>query len=241
MQLRPFAVGVILSFAAVLMPAADDPSLMGNTTGFFGAEHCGPTGDATDTSIPDPYLNALKNRDLAPDPFTHTTVAAVVADVPAAIDAGKKRRDKWTASQRKSLTKKEAAGIEVIGYLAGMTAEGEESCNCSDKKHVDHHMWLVANPGEKQAKSMVVEISPRLLGAHPDWPKLASKAHKDGTLVRIRGWRTWDQEHPEQLHNRTNHAGKILHATRATLWEIHPIIEIDVKQGGQWVPIDRGV
>jgi hypothetical protein len=225
--------------------AQDDPSLVpsliGHTTGFFGTEHCGPKGDATDSSRADPYLNALKNRDVAPDSYTHTTVAAVVADTPDALEEGPIRRDKWKkVKNAQALVPKEAKGIEVIGYLAGVTPEKEESCNCADPNHKDHHMWLVANPGEKQAKSMVVEISPRLLKDHGDWPKLASKAHRDGTQVRIRGWRTFDEEHPEQLHNRKNHAGKILHATRATLWEIHPILEIDVKQGGKWVPIDGG-
>jgi hypothetical protein len=240
MQPRSFGIAVALSLAAVFTAASDDPSLIGHTTGFFGPERCGPTGDATATSLTDPYLNALKNRDLAPGSFTRIAIAALVADVPAANGAGTKRRDKWLDSQRKSLANKEAVGIEVIGYLAGVTAEGKESCNCGDPKHIDHHLWLVANPGEKQDSSMVVEISPRLLGVHPNWPKLASRAHTDGTRVRIRGWRTWDQEHPEQLHNRTNHAGRILHATRATLWEIHPILAIDVKQGGTWVPIDGG-
>lgn len=241
MRFRSLAFAVALSLAPVVMPAADDPSLIGHTTGFFGTERCGPTGDAADTGRADPYLNALKNRDVAPDSYVHTTVAAVVADKPAALDEGPRRRDKWDDPKHaEALVKKEAKGIEVIGYLAGVTAEKEESCNCKDPDHKDHHMWLVAKPKEKQAKSMVVEISPRLLDDHPDWPKLASKAHRDGTLVRIRGWRTFDQEHPEQLHNRKNHAGKILHATRATLWEIHPILEIDVKEGGKWVPIDGG-
>lgn len=239
MRARYLAIAVALSLAPVVTPAADDPSLIGHTSGFFGTEKCPATGDATDTSVPDPYLNALKNRDVPPDSYTHTTVAAVTADVPRALDAGKRRRDKWKPEERKSLVKKEATGIEVIGYLAGdANLEGKESCNCSDPIHRDYHMWLVAKPKEKQAKSMVVEISPRLLKDHPDWPKLASKAHREGTLLRIRGWRTFDQEHPEQLHNRKNHAGKILHATRATLWEIHPILEIDVKQGAKWVPID---
>jgi len=241
MQSHRLALAVFLSLSAAALFAQDDPSLIGHTTGLFGPEKCGPTGDATDTSVPDPYLNALKNRDVAPDSFKHMTIATVVADVPAASEAGKRRRDKWTGAQRKSLVTKEAAGIEVVGYLAGVTHEGKESCNCSSETDKDYHMWLVAKPGDKQAKSMVVELSPRLLSAHPDWPKLASKAHTDGTLVRIRGWRTWDQEHPEQLHNRKNHAGKILHATRATLWEVHPILEIAVKDdSGKWVAIDGG-
>jgi hypothetical protein len=37
-----------------------------------------------------------------------------------------------------------------------------------------------------------------------------------------------DQEHPEQLGQ-----------TRVTLWEIHPIMQVDVdKSGQQWVKLD---
>ena len=49
------------------------------------------------------------------------------------------------------------------------------------------------------ANSMVAELSPRLLDAHPKWPALANAAFKKMRQVRISGWRTWDQEHPDQL------------------------------------------
>ena len=41
------------------------------------------------------------------------------------------------------------------------------------------------------------------------------------------GWSMLDQEHPEQLNQ-----------TRGTLWEIHPIMQIEVQQNGSWVPLD---
>ena len=44
-----------------------------------------------------------------------------------------------------------------------------------------------------------------------------------------------DQEHPEQLHATSSHS-----ATRATLWEIHPIHVIEIQDAsGNWVPIDQ--
>jgi hypothetical protein len=50
---------------------------------------------------------------------------------------------------------------------------------------------------------------------------------KQNQRVRISGWLLFDQEHPEQL-------GK----TRATLWEIHPIIKIETQQNGNWTTIN---
>lgn len=232
-------LAAVLLLWSVVLPAQDDPSLIGHTNGSFGVERCPPTGDATATSAPDPYLNALKNRDIAPGSYTPMKVARIVADVPAASTAKHDRRDRWTPAQRRSLRTKEETGVEVTGYLAGVNHEGEESCNCSDKIHRDYHMWLVPSAGNKQSKSVVVELSPRLVANHPTWPALAQKAWRDGTLVRIRGWRMWDQEHPEQLHNRRDRQGKLHHATRATLWEIHPIHEVEVQDAqGKWVAIE---
>jgi hypothetical protein len=37
-----------------------------------------------------------------------------------------------------------------------------------------------------------------------------------------------DPEHPEQL-------GK----TRGTLWEIHPIMKMEVERGGRWVDLEH--
>ncbi len=89
-------------------------------------------------------------------------------------------------------------------------------------------MWIVSGPGQKRSKSMVVEVSPRMLETDPNWPDLAKHAKTDGTLVRIRGWRAWDQEHPEQL-------GK----TRATLWEIHPVTDTDSWKGTRQLALDE--
>jgi hypothetical protein len=50
-----------------------------------------------------------------------------------------------------------------------------------------------------------------------------------GQEVRISGWLLMDQEHPEQLGQ-----------TRGTLWEIHPILHIEVNDGGSWQNIDNG-
>jgi hypothetical protein len=41
--------------------------------------------------------------------------------------------------------------------------------------------------------------------------------------VRISGWILLDPEHPDQV-------GK----TRATIWEIHPVMKIEVSTGGMW-------
>jgi hypothetical protein len=69
-------------------------------------------------------------------------------------------------------------------------------------------------------------VTPRERDQRPGWTSSALSS-LTGEQVRISGWLLMDQEHPEQLGQ-----------TRATLWEIHPIIHIEVNQGGSWQSID---
>ena len=235
-------LSALVAFPILAQTPVPNPADVGHTTDQFGPEKCPAIGDA-DTHDSDPYLNALKNRDKPPkeSDYVTRTVAQILADKPAgAIKESPKFRSKWTANERKPVEAKETEAIQVVGYLAGAPShEKPESCNCHDPTHRDYHMWLAGKPGDKQAQSMVVEISPRLLDAHPDWPTLARKAWNDGTKVRVRGWRTWDEEHPPQLKAHVDKKGKKHAATRGTLWEIHPVHEIDVQdENGDWVPID---
>jgi hypothetical protein len=224
--------------ASVFAAQVPNPASIGHTKGDFGT--CPAIGDAQlatpDDPNPgrsDPYLNALKNRDKAPAEadYIHRRISTLLNDQPAgAIAAGSKRRNKWTAAQRASVDTKEKEAIELVGFLAKPPKkEGVESCNCHDENHVDYHLWLVVSEDDARDVAVVVEISPRELADHPRWVQLTRDAANDRTLLRVRGWRTWDQEHPDQLGH-----------TRGTLWEIHPIHEIDVEdENGDWVPIDK--
>ena len=82
----------------------------------------------------------------------------------------------------------------------------------------DYHVWLVVNQGDPKSKALVVEVTPRVHDQRSGWSASALSSLK-GEHVRISGWLLLDQEHPEQL----GHA-------RATLWEIHPIIHIEVDK-----------
>ena len=45
--------------------------------------------------------------------------------------------------------------------------------------------------------------------------------------LRVSGWLMLDQMHPERVG-----------INRVTLWEVHPIIRIDVQQSDGWVTLD---
>jgi hypothetical protein len=79
------------------------------------------------------------------------------------------------------------------------------------------------------AGAIVVEATPRVRFNHPGWTthRLRQLA-QNNKAVRISGWLLMDQEHPDQIT-----AG-----IRGTLWEIHPIMQIEVQAAGQWIALD---
>ena len=124
----------------------------------------------------------------------------------------------------------EARGVALEGYLLGFKLEGPESPNCYAPDRHDFQMWLggkkpATNEESKtfRVESVVVEPTPLMQDKHPTWTKAAFMKLLS-RRIRVTGWMMFDPEHPEQI-------GK----TRATLWEVHPVMKIEVFQGGQWV------
>jgi len=184
---------------------------------------CAPTGEGSD-----PYLNSLKNRDKSTLTVRLYTVNQLYKKTPT-LPKKKVHRSKWTPQQRDLAARWERQAVTVEGYLVfDAVKEDPEACNCGSTKYVDHHLWLASSPSMSRAKSMVVEVSPRQWASHRGWNKAETFRrlirHKE--KVRSAGWLTWDQEHAAHLGT-----------YRRTLWEIHPIHQIQVQRGRQWVSL----
>ena len=215
---------VVQSSAGVTPARTDSPSaparrLVPESPGFEG---CPATGDGGDRD-----LNRLKNRvDTAswvPTPFA--TVLAL--GWPQGVV--RRSRVKWSRSDARRVAASEGRPVAVEGYFVGAKVEGPESPNChgAESKFRDWHLWLASSPGKDRRRSIVVETTPVIRASHPEW-KLGDvrRLVRDSTPVRVSGWLMLDPEHPEQL-------GK----TRGTLWEIHPVMRIEVKREGRWSEI----
>lgn len=194
------------------------------TTGFFGG--CPPEGSGGDSE-----LNRLKNRDLAPPAYYERSISQILAKVPhAAIEIGRTDRGAWPAQALDSVSAWENQGAVVTGYLIAVKQEGPESCNCKAQDQRDFHLWLTESPEEDRSTFIIAEISPRLLPSHPNWHlRILKRLAKDRAKLRLRGWMMWDQEHPDQVGH-----------TRGTLWEIHPIHQIEVYSSDRWRDLDSG-
>src|SRR5262249_54536682 len=119
----------------------------------------------------------------------------------------------------------------VEGYLTNFKRELPEPPNCylTAARYKDFHLWLTERANENERRSIVVEITPRVRVAHPEWneERLAALVAKQAR-GRIRGWLMLEQMHPESVGR-----------NRVTLWEVHPIMQIDWQSSrGNWVPLD---
>lgn len=187
-----------------------------------GFQGCPATGDGGDRR-----LNFRKNRvDTAtwvPMPF------ATVLDFSWPEMIVRRFRDEWSSRDSAAVAENEGQPISVEGYFVAGKQEGPEATNChgADASFRDWHLWLAATPGKDRRRSIVVETTPAVRANHPEWS--LNEIHKlvrDSTLVRVSGWLMLDPEHPEQL-------GK----TRGTLWEIHPVMKIEVFVDGKWTAL----
>ena len=187
-----------------------------------GFEGCPAEGDGGDGA-----LNRLKNRvdtaEWAPVDF------ATIINMSWPPFVVRRARDNWNLGDAITVAETEGLPVAVEGYFAGAKVEGPEATNChgAQSKFRDWHLWLAATPGKDRRRSIVVETTPAVRARHPEWSIM--KIHglvRDSAYVRVSGWLMLDPEHPDQI-------GK----TRGTLWEIHPVMRIEMWRAGGWVTL----
>ena len=184
---------------------------------------CPPEGDGGD-----PDLNRLKNR---VDEGSYVPVLFdALEQLPWPKTIERRDRANWPAGDTAAVARHEGIPVVIEGYLADAKESGTESANChgADHEFRDFHVWLTKTAGEDRLNSIVVEPTPRVRANHPGWTVSALKQiAANGDRVRISGWTMLDPEHPDQV-------GK----TRGTIWEIHPVMQIEVQKNDQWAVLD---
>jgi hypothetical protein len=192
------------------------------TTGDFNG--CPDSGNRSDR-----YANLLKNRELPPVTFERYSLDKVFQDLPDGLPTGRTPRVNWSEADRDEATKYEKLGVVLTGFLVKATQSGEEACNCDSSDNLDFHLSLTETPEQTVEDAMVVEVTPRVLRHHAKWSiRSLRELARQKAKVRVSGWMMWDKEHK-------GHLGKY----RTTLWEIHPILKLEVRQGRRWVNLDN--
>jgi hypothetical protein len=113
----------------------------------------------------------------------------------------------------------EGRPVQAEGYLLLVRHEGPESPNCHSATQRDYHTWFSVSPGTTADRdhSLIAELTPRVVARNPGWGNEHAILNLKGAHVRLSGWLLLDQERPEQLQK-----------TRGTIWEVHPVMKIDV-------------
>lgn len=209
-------------------PSGQTPSPSGGTAGNWPTpqdqtfQGCPPQGDGGDGQ-----LNIRKNRTDTGTWQPETVNNIVNLQYPSSV--AKQPRASWSSADAAAVAQSEGRPLQVEGYMLLVRHEGPESPNCHDPNQRDFHMWLSGSPGTSRdrATSVIVEVAPRARALNSGWAPDSRLLGLTGHHVRISGWLMLDQEHPEQV-------GK----TRGTLWEVHPVMKIEVEQGSQWVNLN---
>jgi hypothetical protein len=201
----------------------------------------------------DDATNLMKNRT-----DSSTTYHSVTWDALESLEfprnKGTHRSDTaWTPSRLAVLAKYEGTPISVEAFLSGIKEQipendpttglrkKGEATNCQENTspRVDWHMYLTKGPNQSHHFSIVVETTPRVRPSHPGWTIGKIQALSTaGTPVRISGWLMFDPEHWDQMWQYKGLSDTTGTKARITLWEIHPITKIEVKQNGQWKSLD---
>jgi len=184
---------------------------------------CPPEGSATARTKTDPELNKLKNRIDIPTSFKEMSFNTLVhLAIPKGVS--KRHRTYWPSKDLGQVQAQEKKAIRVEGYLIGAKEAEIESCNCYVQSDRDFHIWLGGSANDIKSEAVVTEVTPRIRASHPSWRlRILKKLAKAHAKVRISGWLMLDPEHPEQRGR-----------TRATLWEIHPVLKLEVQGVGGW-------
>jgi hypothetical protein len=187
---------------------------------------CPPEGDGGD-----PALNLNKNR-IDDGNYQQVAFSALMPpNLTWPKETERTDHADWSQAAADQVAQAEGLPVSVVGYVALARREGPETPNCHSTTDVDFHIWIIDHPGGSSDRigSIVVEATPRVRVNHPGWTVGAlNNLAQNGTQVLISGWLMLDPEHPDQVGQ-----------TRGTIWEIHPVMRIDVAQNGQWVPLDN--
>jgi hypothetical protein len=164
-----------------------------------------------------------------------------------------KRRGELTAAQKDELDSYENRIVSLTGWLVLAYAGPPETTNCGDAIFHDWHLEIFENPSDHAPRvgdptPIICEITPRTerliyrdnvrIQSLVEFFRLQDVSYHatghDGCKVRVTGYLLWDDD-----HNGSADVGSTIewigsngfhHSWRATAWEIHPVMKIEVVE-----------
>jgi hypothetical protein len=185
---------------------------------------CPPEGSGGDSE-----LNLLKNRVDEGSYYPVSFDSLIALTWPKTVE--QREMKDWPTDGRAFIAQYAGIPIVVEGYIVNVRESSISATNCdrTGADNLDWHMYFTKGPKDARSQAVILETTPRVRLSHKWTIDLMHSAIIDDHLpVRISGWLFFDPDHPEELGQ-----------TRATLWEIHPVMQIEVNQNGRWIPLDK--
>lgn len=223
-RLNPSVLAPISS-AVMAQPVGDLPVMPQKPEpGWVTLDGCPPEGQGGDTA-----LNLMKNRmDQGPYvPVSFDSLAALTW--PKSVES--QPVADWPTASRAFLDQYLGLPVSVEGYILNIREAAPEAatCNLKDPADVTWRMNLAGTDRALRSQTMVIESTPQARIGHTWTLDLIKTLIVDPRMqVRVSGWLYFDPEHPQEV-------GRM----RGTLWEIRPVMQIEVFQDGRWSPLDR--
>lgn len=216
------AAALMAASAAVFAAAARAQTPPASSGAFDGCPVRGRGGD--------PELNTQKNRSAFPPSYGPIRVADMRALPSVPQQYGTTRGPSWPPVLLASIRQNESRGVTFAGYIIHAKPEGPESPNCGSSSPRDHdvHVYVGDNAGDAAASSAIAEVTPRWRDTNATWNATALQGLATaGAHVRISGYLLYDQEHWDMIQQHQ----------RSTLWEIHPITNVEVETNRGWIEL----
>ncbi len=119
--------------------------------------------------------------------------------------------------------------VKVRGMITEVKHGSSEQCNCHSTEKLDYDIHIVFSDSLGNGK-MICEVN-RFTQATDKGLNYAAIHSMIGRQVIIYGWLFPDSEHEQ---NATNTCIKCTNVWRTTIWEIHPIMKIEVLNVPSW-------
>lgn len=225
--LRQLGSSALLPISAVIAapPVGDMPMMAekppASPEGFNGCPASGEGGDED--------LNQLKNR-VDKGAYVPVSLDSLLA-LTWPKSAEQHPMDEWTSTGRAFISQYMGTPVVVEGYIAALREGVADAANCN-RSDPRNHFWrlsITKNPRDKRGQSVIAISTPQTRVGHTWTADFIRDFLVEGrVLVRLSGWLYFNPDSPQEIGR-----------TRATLWEITPLMQIEVFQDGRWNPLDK--
>lgn len=185
---------------------------------------CPPQGQGGD-----PELNLLKNRVDKGDYVPVSLDSLLALTWPKTVE--RRPMQEWSSSNRAFISQYLGIPIVVEGYIVNLREGGTDPATCDQDVEANPYwrIYLARNARDDRAQSIVAVSTPQTRFGHTWTVEVIRSFIMSGRWrVRLSGWLYFDPGHPQDVGR-----------TRATLWEISPVMQIEVFQDGRWNALDK--